>query len=48
MSRNRTPKDTAGLPHEEGRDRNQPYAREVEEYSGGGVTPPPKPRTGRD
>ncbi len=34
MSRNRTPKNDAGLPHDDKRDQKQPYSREVEDYSG--------------
>jgi hypothetical protein len=41
MSRNRTPKRD-NLPHDGKRDDKQPYAREVEDYTGEGVTSPPQ------
>lgn len=49
MSRNRVPKDNKGLPHEEKRDATQPYAREVDDYSGGAARAPEEPedRTNR-
>ncbi len=45
MSRNRTPKSDAGLPHGADRTERQPYAREVEDYSGEGVAHPPEEQT---
>jgi hypothetical protein len=50
MSRNRTPKTEEGLPHDGDRREKQPYAREVEEYSGEGVAhpPPERPEGGND
>jgi hypothetical protein len=47
MSRNRTPKDDGGLPHDSDRGGKQPYSREVEEYSGEGVARPPRDETER-
>lgn len=41
MSRNRTPKGD-NLPHDRRRDDKQPYAGEVEDYTGEGVTFPPQ------
>ena len=47
MARNRAPKTDRGLPHDNsGREGGQPYAREVEDYSGGGVTRQPDEQTG--
>lgn len=48
MSKNRTPKGDSGLPHDDKRDDKQPYAAEVEDYSGDGATTPPGGQTGRD
>ncbi len=47
MSRNRTPKGE-NLPHDSPREDKQPYAREVEEYNGDGVTRAPQEKTGND
>jgi hypothetical protein len=47
MGRNRTPKTERGLPHDGDRGEKQPYASEVEDYSGGGVVHPPEEQTGR-
>ncbi len=50
MSRFRQPanKDaTKPQPHEPGRDRPEPYAKEHEEYSGAGVVRPPEEKVGR-
>ena len=44
MSLNRTPKGE-NLPHERPREDNQPYAREVEEYSGDVVMSPRQEKT---
>jgi hypothetical protein len=44
MSRNRAPRG-ASLPHDGSREDKQPYAREVEDYSGAGVTNPPREKT---
>ncbi len=48
ISRNRVPKDNPSLPHEPERDDKQPYAREVEDYSGGGVTRSPQEQAERE
>ena len=48
MSKNRTPKGESGLPHDDKRDDKQPYAAEVEDYSGDGATTPPGGQTRRD
>ncbi|RBP03755.1 hypothetical protein DFR50_1422 [Roseiarcus fermentans] len=42
MSRNREPRRNPVLPHEGEREKTQPYSREVEDYSGQGVTKPPR------
>jgi hypothetical protein len=50
MMRHRESADKArnkGLPHNEQRDQGQPYAKEVDEYSGGGVIQPPKVQVGK-
>jgi len=50
MSRVRHPADKEAerlQPHEPGRDRRQPYGKEHEDYSGGGVIRPPEEHTGK-
>ncbi len=47
MSRNRTPQGE-NLPHDSAREDKQPYAREVEDYSGEGVASPPREQTEND
>ena len=50
MSRRRYPANRHAPkdhPHEQGRDKAQPYAKEREDYSGAGVVRPPKEQVGR-
>ena len=48
MSENRKPKRERSLPYDDKRDDKQPYAGEVEDYSGGGVANPPDVQTDED
>ena len=40
ISRNRAPADERGLPREGEREQKQPYAGELDDYSGGSASPP--------